>query len=76
MNIIILSTLIAVAVIAVSGRYLTTKTKEAEKQLTELADVAIRLADLAGGLNIDLEEEINKKMNRNKNRKYKHGKKF
>jgi NTP pyrophosphatase (non-canonical NTP hydrolase) len=42
----------------------------------ELADVAIRLADLCGGLNIDLEDEIRKKMERNKKRPYKHGKQF
>lgn len=42
----------------------------------ELADVAIRLADLCGGLDIDLEAEIEKKMKVNKNRGYKHGKQF
>jgi Predicted pyrophosphatase len=42
----------------------------------ELADVAIRLADLCGGLGIDLEIEIKKKMDKNKNRPYKHGKAF
>ena len=42
----------------------------------ELADVAIRLADLCGGLDIDLETEIQKKMDINKNRPYKHGKEF
>lgn len=42
----------------------------------ELADVAIRLFDLSGGLNIDLEAEITKKMEKNKNRPFKHGKRF
>jgi NTP pyrophosphatase (non-canonical NTP hydrolase) len=42
----------------------------------ELADVAIRLADLCGGLDIDLEAEIQKKMEINKNRPYKHNKEF
>ena len=42
----------------------------------ELADVAIRLGDLCGGLGIDLEEEIKKKMEINKSRAYKHGKAF
>jgi NTP pyrophosphatase (non-canonical NTP hydrolase) len=42
----------------------------------ELADVAIRLGDLCGGLNIDLETEIKKKMEKNKTRGYKHGKLF
>jgi NTP pyrophosphatase (non-canonical NTP hydrolase) len=40
----------------------------------ELADAFIRLFDLCGGLNIDIEEEIEKKSNKNKNRPYKHGK--
>lgn len=42
----------------------------------ELADVAIRLGDLCGGLEIDLEAEIEKKMQKNKDRPYKHGKEF
>lgn len=42
----------------------------------ELADVAIRLGDLCGGLDIDLEEEIKKKMAKNKDRPYLHGKAF
>lgn len=42
----------------------------------ELADVAIRLADLCGGLDIDLEAEIIKKMEKNKQRPYKHNKAF
>jgi len=40
----------------------------------ELADAFIRLFDLCGGLNIDIEEEISKKAAVNKNRPYKHGK--
>lgn len=42
----------------------------------ELADIIIRTCDLAGGLSIDLQEEIIKKIKINKDRKYKHGKKF
>jgi len=42
----------------------------------ELADIAIRLADLCGGLDIDLETEIFKKMKKNADRSYKHGKAF
>lgn len=42
----------------------------------ELADVAIRLADLCGGLNVDLEKEIKKKMEINRSRPYKHSKQF
>lgn len=42
----------------------------------ELADVAIRLADLCGGIGIDLEAEIKQKMEKNRKREYKHGKVF
>lgn len=42
----------------------------------EMADVAIRLFDLCGGLNIDLEKHIEMKMKYNSMRGYKHGKKF
>jgi len=42
----------------------------------ELADVAIRLADLCGGIGIDLESEIEQKMEKNRKREYKHGKAF
>lgn len=42
----------------------------------ELADVVIRVCDLAGGLDIDIEKEILNKIERNKSREYKHGKKF
>ena len=42
----------------------------------ELADVAIRLGDLCGGLGIDLEAEIIKKMDRNKKRDKLHGKEY
>ncbi|MCK5260038.1 MAG: nucleotide pyrophosphohydrolase [Candidatus Omnitrophica bacterium] len=40
----------------------------------ELADTFIRLLDLCGGLNIDMEEEIYTKSIHNKKRPYKHGK--
>lgn len=42
----------------------------------ELADIVIRVFDLSGGLNIDLQSEILKKMQKNKSREYKHGKAF
>ena len=42
----------------------------------ELADVAIRLFDLCGGLDIDLAKHIQMKMFYNSTRGYKHGKKF
>lgn len=40
----------------------------------ELADSFIRLFDLCGGLKIDIQKEIDKKAEKNKNRPYKHGK--
>ena len=40
----------------------------------ELADAFIRLFDLCGGMNIDIQEEINKKSEKNKSRPYMHGK--
>lgn len=49
---------------------------DADNFKEELADVAIRLADLCGGLEIDLEAEILNKMEKNKSRPYKHGKAF
>lgn len=42
----------------------------------ELADVALRLFDLAEGLNIDLEWHIQQKLEYNKTRPYRHGKKY
>lgn len=42
----------------------------------ELADICIRVFDLCGGLSIDLEDEIVRKIEKNKNRPYKHGKEF
>lgn len=40
----------------------------------ELADVFIRLFDLCGGLQMDVESEILRKCEKNKQRPYKHGK--
>lgn len=40
---------------------------------SELADVCIRIFDLCGAYGIDLEEAINRKMEYNKSRPYKHG---
>lgn len=42
----------------------------------ELADIVIRTFDLAAGLEIDLENEVFRKMEINKTRDYLHGKKF
>lgn len=41
----------------------------------ELADVCIRVFDLCGSLNLDLEQAIRHKMAYNKTRSYKHGNK-
>ncbi|MDP2653896.1 MAG: MazG nucleotide pyrophosphohydrolase domain-containing protein [Candidatus Omnitrophota bacterium] len=40
----------------------------------ELADTFIRLLDLCGGMNIDIEDEIAQKSAKNKKRPYMHGK--
>ncbi len=42
----------------------------------ELADTAIRLFDMCGGLGIDLEKQIEWKMNFNKSREVRHGKAY
>jgi len=42
----------------------------------ELADTAIRLFDLCGGLGIDLEKQIDWKMSFNRSREKKHGKAY
>ena len=42
----------------------------------EMADVFIRLLDLTGALGIDIEAEIQEKMQTNLKRPYKHGKKY
>ena len=40
----------------------------------ELANTFIRLFDLCGGLDIDIQHEIEKKSKKNRDRPYKHGK--
>lgn len=42
----------------------------------EIADTFIRLADLCGYLNIDIEKHIELKMHYNETREYKHGKRY
>ena len=42
----------------------------------EIADTFIRLGDMCCALNIDIESEIEKKMEYNKTRPFKHGKKY
>ncbi|WP_337982817.1 MazG nucleotide pyrophosphohydrolase domain-containing protein [Lysinibacillus sp. C5.1] len=46
---------------------------DTENFTEELADVCIRIFDLCGSRNINLEQAIIKKMERNKGRSYKHG---
>jgi NTP pyrophosphatase (non-canonical NTP hydrolase) len=46
---------------------------DAENFAEELADVCIRIFDLCGSREIDLEKAIHEKMERNKGRSYKHG---
>jgi NTP pyrophosphatase (non-canonical NTP hydrolase) len=50
------------------------RTSDKENFNEEIADTFIRLFDLSGGLGIDIEKEIAKKMEKNKKRPYKHGK--
>lgn len=52
------------------------RTDDKEGFAEELADIVIRVADLAGGLGIDLEHEIATKMEANKKRPKLHGKKY
>lgn len=39
----------------------------------ELADIIIRVLDCSGGLNIDIEKEIENKLEKNRERSHKHG---
>lgn len=52
------------------------KSKKPEGYAIELADAVIRIADLCGYLEIDLEAAIREKMEYNASRPFKHGKKF
>ncbi len=50
------------------------RVQDKENFKEEIADAFIRLFDLCGGLKIDIEAEITKKSEKNKNRPHKHGK--
>ncbi len=50
------------------------RVQDEENFKEELADTFIRLFDLCGGLKIDIQTEIEKKAEKNKERPYKHGK--
>lgn len=43
---------------------------------SELADILIRTLDLAGGLEINIENAVNKKLETNQDRPHKHNKRF
>lgn len=60
----------------VSEAHEALRKKDYENFKEELGDIVLRVSDLAGGLDIDLEEELKKKMEKNKSRPYKHGKEF
>ena len=47
-----------------------------EEFAEELADILIRIGDLAGGMGVDLESAVIEKMARNSQRSYKHGKQY
>ncbi|AJE09840.1 MazG nucleotide pyrophosphohydrolase domain-containing protein [Clostridium botulinum] len=47
-----------------------------ENYAEELADIILRTSDTALGDTVDIEKEIKKKMKKNRNRPYKHGKAF
>ncbi|WP_163538289.1 MazG nucleotide pyrophosphohydrolase domain-containing protein [Gracilibacillus sp. YIM 98692] len=49
--------------------------KDQENFEEELADILIRIFDLCGSRNIDLEDAVLTKMERNKGRSYRHGNK-
>ena len=49
--------------------------KKPEGVTIELADVLIRIADLCGEFNLDLEQALTEKMAYNKTRSYRHGNK-
>ncbi|MGL5912269.1 MAG: hypothetical protein ACRCZP_19850 [Phycicoccus sp.] len=53
--------------------YVTGETGKPEGLPTELADIVIRVADLAGALGINLEEAIQRKMDFNATRTHRHG---
>jgi len=50
--------------------------KNKEHFAEELSDCLIRLLDFSYGMNLNIETALYKKMDINKKRKYKHGKRF
>lgn len=47
-----------------------------QRMAEEMADIIIRVADLAGGFDIDLEQAVDDKMRYNASRPWKHGKRY
>ena len=47
--------------------------RDRENFAEELADILIRVLDCAGGLGIDIDNEVRAKMEKNKGRGFKHG---
>lgn len=68
-----MGTLLALIHAEVSEALEADRKKDHDNFVEELADVCIRIFDLCGSLNIDLENAILKKMEYNKSRTYKHG---
>ncbi|RHW55447.1 MazG nucleotide pyrophosphohydrolase domain-containing protein [Clostridium botulinum] len=60
----------------VSEAHEALRKKDYDNFKEELADIVIRVASLAGGLKIDLDKEIQKKILKNRKRPYKHNKAF
>jgi len=50
------------------------RTNDTENFNEEIADTFIRLLDICGSIGIDIEDEVKKKMETNKERPYRHGK--
>ena len=69
-------TLLALIHSEVSEALEASRNGDNENFAEELADIVIRVADLAGGYRINLEYAIQKKMEINSYRQHKHGKRF
>lgn len=68
-----MGTLLALIHAEVSEALEADRKRDADNFVEELADVCIRVFDLCGWMNLDLEKAIREKMEYNKTRSYKHG---